>query len=404
MHRRITACVVLGLVGLVGGTASGQVLQDTTPPLMVNNAAPPSVVFTESGVDFGKIGDENRVEHNFEFTNVGKGDLVIREARGSCGCTVPTLAKKTYAPGESGTLQVYFNPAHRRGTQNQTITVQTNDPKQPVIRLSVKAEVQPRTMVNPQSMSFGFVAKGLGPTMDVTVSGIQEDFDVTKAWVELTPVPDSMQDQLPDWDPAKVFTVTIGERAPKAVDGRMYQERLVQVTMAKDAPIGLLRNVRLVVEHNDGQAKRFELPILATQLGDVTMTPARLSLGRVTPDAPFEKVVIIRSSTNTPFEITKLEHLTTSGQGIEHFLEPISGSEGAAYKLTLKSDGIADQGAIRGQFRIHTNVKDEEIINYSYVGAVMPTRAANLTPMQPTTVKQPTTARQPTTATKPAGG
>lgn len=389
MNRRITACAVLGLVGLVGGTATGQVLQESASPLVASNAAPPSVVFTETGVDFGKIGDESRVEHNFEFKNVGKGELVIREARGSCGCTVPTLSKKTYAPGESGTLQVFFNPANRSGTQHQTVTVQTNDPKHPTIRLTVNAEVQPRTMADRQSMSFGFVAKGLGPTMDVTVSGIEEGFDVTKAWVELTPVPDSMKDQLPEWDPAKVFTVTMGERAPKAVDGRTYQERIVHVTMAKDAPIGLLRNVRLVVEHNDGQAKRFELPILATQLGDVTMTPARLSLGRVTPDTPFEKVVIIRSSTNTPFEITKLEHLTTSGQAIEHFLEPISGSEGAAYKLTLKSDGISSQGAVRGQFRIHTNVKDEEIINYNYVGAVMPTRAANLVPTQPMTPVKP---------------
>ncbi len=369
---------------LACGVAHAQVLDAPTQPgLQPGQIAPAGQIsFTESGVDFGRIGDQQQVSHTFSFTNVGKGDLVIQDARGSCGCTVPQLAKRTYAPGESGTLQVVFNPANRRGQQSQTVTVRTNDPMQPITRLSVQAVVQPRTLVMPQSLSFGFVPKGAGNEMDVTVMSLEESFDVTKAFVELTPLPQNMEHMKPDWKPEDVFKVRIGERGTQQQDGKTYTQRLVHVKVADDAPIGLLRNVRLVVEHNDPSTTRFELPILATQLGDVTFTPPRLSFGRVAPNTPVNKQVIIRSASNTPFEITKVEHLTTSGQNIEHIVEPIEGANNAAYRLTLKSDGIATQGALRGQLRFHTNVEDEEIITYNYVGAVMPERAANLVPTQ----------------------
>lgn len=402
--RTLTACLALGLISAVGAPAMAQVLNDPAPKVP-QASLPPAIEFADSQVDFGKIGDEAKVDFNFDFVNNGKGNLVIRSARGSCGCTVPTLAKNTYGPGEKGTIQVFFNPAHRRGPQNQTVTVQTNDPNQPVIRLGVHAMVQPRTMVNPRSLSYGFVTKGSGPTMDVTVSGIDADFDATKAWVELTPLPDTMKDMTPKWDPQKVFHVEMGDHSERMIDGRMYQERVIHVTMAKDAPLGLLRNVRLIVEHNDKLTKRFEIPVLATQLGDVTMTPPRLSFGRVSPGTPFEKVVIVRSSTNTPFEITNIEHLTTTGQGIEYELEPIESSKGSAYKLYLRSTGLERRGAIRGQLKLHTNVKDEEIITYNYVGAVMPTQArTNLVPTSPMTPTQQATApARPKITTKKSG-
>ncbi len=390
-HRSMTTWLALGLAGAVGTPVMAQVLMDESP-MLVPQTLTPVIVFEESQVDFGKIGDDAKVEFDFNFVNNGQGNLVIRSARGSCGCTVPTLAKNTYAPGESGSIKVFFDPTNRRGPQNQTVTVQTNDPKQPVVRLGVHAVIQPRTMINPRSLSYGFVTKGSGPTMDITVSGIQADFDVTKAWVELTPLPDTMKDLIPKWEPGKVFHVELGDRSERVVDGRTYQERVVHVTMAKDAPLGLLRNVRLIVEHNDEPTKRFEVPVLATQLGDVTMTPARLSFGRVVPGAAFEKVVIVRSSTNTPFEISRIEHLTTSGQGIDYELVPIEASNGAAYRLFIRSSGLDRQGAIRGRFVLHTNVKDEEIITYNYVGAVMPTRATNLVPTTPMTPAQRATA------------
>ena len=64
----------------------------------VSNA--PVMTFDRTIHDFGTIQEGERVETLFTFTNTGKSDLVIVDARGSCGCTVPEYPKNTpIAPG-----------------------------------------------------------------------------------------------------------------------------------------------------------------------------------------------------------------------------------------------------------------------------------------------------------------
>ena len=49
----------------------------------------PSIEFEKTNHDFGQINDGDIVETTFSFKNTGKSDLVISNASGSCGCTVP---------------------------------------------------------------------------------------------------------------------------------------------------------------------------------------------------------------------------------------------------------------------------------------------------------------------------
>ena len=63
---------------------------------------------------------------NFKFTNTGTGDLVIVNAVGSCGCTVPEYPKEPVAPGKSGVMKVTFNSAGKSGMQQKTVTITTN--------------------------------------------------------------------------------------------------------------------------------------------------------------------------------------------------------------------------------------------------------------------------------------
>src|SRR4051812_2994080 len=46
--------------------------------------------FEEETHDFGTVPEGPTAEYDFEFKNVGKEPIVITEAHGSCGCTVPT--------------------------------------------------------------------------------------------------------------------------------------------------------------------------------------------------------------------------------------------------------------------------------------------------------------------------
>ena len=52
--------------------------------------------------DFGEINQGDVVEHSFEFTNTGKDPLIISNAKGSCGCTVPEWPRAPIPPGQKG--------------------------------------------------------------------------------------------------------------------------------------------------------------------------------------------------------------------------------------------------------------------------------------------------------------
>ena len=77
--------------------------------------------------DFGTIDEGETVQTTFTFTNTGKTDLLIVDARGSCGCTVPKYPKNTpIKPGESGEILVSFDSSNKPNTQHKTVTISAN--------------------------------------------------------------------------------------------------------------------------------------------------------------------------------------------------------------------------------------------------------------------------------------
>jgi hypothetical protein len=63
----------------------------------------------------------------FRFTNRGEETITITDVRTSCGCTVPSLEKDTYEPGESGEISATFTFDGRVGVQHKTISVGPNE-------------------------------------------------------------------------------------------------------------------------------------------------------------------------------------------------------------------------------------------------------------------------------------
>lgn len=82
--------------------------------------------FDNTEFDFGTINEGDVVKHVFKYTNTGKAPLVIKDAKGSCGCTVPNWSSKPVAPGESGEINVEFNSSHKSGAQHKTVTIMAN--------------------------------------------------------------------------------------------------------------------------------------------------------------------------------------------------------------------------------------------------------------------------------------
>jgi len=91
--------------------------------------------------NFGNIKQGEKTEHEFIIKNNGKSDLYIRSIKASCGCTAVQPEKKVITPGESIKMKVIFNSAGKVGTQNKTVTIITNDPKNSKAILWIKGNV-----------------------------------------------------------------------------------------------------------------------------------------------------------------------------------------------------------------------------------------------------------------------
>lgn len=93
--------------------------------------------FEEIVYDFGKLKEGDKVEHTFKFKNTGKSPLVISEAKGSCGCTVPEYPRSPIAPGETGEIKVKFDSSGKSGKQEKTVTLVANtNPNQTILRIT----------------------------------------------------------------------------------------------------------------------------------------------------------------------------------------------------------------------------------------------------------------------------
>src|SRR4051812_16313859 len=98
-----------------------------------DNANQAAFKFNEEEFNFGTIMQGDQVKHDFEFTNTGKEPLIISNAAGSCGCTVPEWPKEPIAPGAKAMIKVTFNSAGKMGMQDKTITLTSNAKQNPMV-------------------------------------------------------------------------------------------------------------------------------------------------------------------------------------------------------------------------------------------------------------------------------
>jgi hypothetical protein len=84
------------------------------------------MTFESLTVDYGTIENGSEPLRVVNFTNTGTEPLVIKNARGSCGCTVPTWPKEPIAPGQSSTIEIRYD-TKRTGKINKSVTITTNE-------------------------------------------------------------------------------------------------------------------------------------------------------------------------------------------------------------------------------------------------------------------------------------
>lgn len=114
------------------------------------------IEFKESEFDFGNLTSGETATHTFKFKNAGKEPLVISNAKGSCGCTVPTWPKEPIAPGKSGEIQVKFDSKNKTGKQSKNVTITANtEPANTVLKISADVAPDPNAPAKPAAPAGG---------------------------------------------------------------------------------------------------------------------------------------------------------------------------------------------------------------------------------------------------------
>ena len=107
--------------------------------------------FEKTEHEFGKITQEKTVDYTFKFTNTGTEPLIISDARGSCGCTVPQYSKEPIAVGATGEIMVSFDPKGKSGVQRKTVTITANtNPARSTLNIVSEVEGAPADPGTPQ--------------------------------------------------------------------------------------------------------------------------------------------------------------------------------------------------------------------------------------------------------------
>jgi len=112
--------------------------------------------FVSETIDYGSIEHMSDGKRVFTFKNVGKAPIIISRAKGSCGCTVPTVPKRPIMPGETAEIGVKY-ATNRVGAFSKSITLYSNaSEKTKIIRIKGKVlpgeNTQKTSLEKPKSL------------------------------------------------------------------------------------------------------------------------------------------------------------------------------------------------------------------------------------------------------------
>jgi hypothetical protein len=151
MKKYLLAIAIISLAACNGSNTSND-KKDMLSTVLVNN--PNSLQgmdsaklknlgtmdFADTVHDFGNIREGESVQYDFAFKNNGKSPLLISNAAGSCGCTVPDYPHDPIEAGKSGIIKVVFNSKGKSGHQEKSVTITTNSARSKHM-LYIKGEV-----------------------------------------------------------------------------------------------------------------------------------------------------------------------------------------------------------------------------------------------------------------------
>lgn len=225
---------------------------------------------------------EQEISKVITIANKGDSLLHLGVEKTSCGCTGATLSTESLAPGQSGTITIKMQVSGW-GTKTETVTLTTNDPKQPHPVITLQAKM-PATIV---------------PSPDRLMIQTHEG-GVAQRFLSLL---------LPN----KATVANISARNPalkvKILDSQFIEGgtlQRIEVLLDASATAGEFKD-ELTIDLKNAPVSRISVAIEVLVAPDISIEPRQVFLGQVSQGTIARKVVIVQSRGKHPFSIAKIE-------------------------------------------------------------------------------------------------
>ncbi len=126
MKKLFLLSFIFAAFSMVAVAQSAEPVTPTATEETESKTGGPVMSLESNTVDFGTMKQHGEPLRKVSFTNTGTEPLVIKNARGSCGCTVPTWTKEPILPGETSEIEIRY-ATNRLGKINKTVKITTNE-------------------------------------------------------------------------------------------------------------------------------------------------------------------------------------------------------------------------------------------------------------------------------------
>ena len=351
---RRSACLVVAGLFTVAAAMDAQKAAAQKPAAKAAPAKPgaaaPKIQVSPETKDAGTVAKGQVIEAVFVVRNAGGSDLVISDARPSCGCTVASF-DRIIKPGAEGKLVSSVDTKSFSGPISKSVLLVSNDPERPQMNLFVKAMVKPYVDVLPQAFVRFSVVKGDPAGQDVILVSEEKGFRPT---IAETSQPYVKAEILPAGDKDKV-------------QGRPGEQYKVRVNVTPDAPEGLL-NAPIRIATGVAQQPTLEIPVSGIIRPRVSVTPVTVNFGNFTAgkDPITRNIIITNNKPAQPMRVTRAE---VSVPGFVTDVVPTQ--EGISYTVVVKASDKVKKGALEGTVKLFTSDKERSVIEIPLRGEVL---------------------------------
>jgi len=347
----------IACVGLTALLAAGAAVAQAPKPATATKGAAAKAVVSAPKIevlpetkDAGTVAKGQVIDATFVIKNNGGSDLIISDARPSCGCTVASF-DKVIKPGGEGKVMSSVDTKTFSGPISKSILLVSNDPDRPQMNLFIKATVKPFVDVLPQPYVRFSVIKGDPAGQDVILLSEEKTFKPT---VKETSQPYVKAEILPAGDK---------DRIP----GRAGEQYRLRLSVTGDAPDGLL-NAPISIATGVPQQPTLEIPVSGIVRPRVSVTPVMVNFGNFTAgkDPITRNIIVTNNKPGVPMKVTRAE-VSVAG----FLTDVVPTQEGVSYTVVVKASDKVKKGALQGTVKLYTSDREKSVIELPLRGEVL---------------------------------